>query len=157
MRPRTGQAMLMALAALVFSFASPGAARAQVLVVAERDLEFGLLTPGTTTIVAPTDLIRSAQLRIEGRGTYQVSFQLPVSLATAMGDEIPLVFGPADGQLTIRHRVTPFDPGTTVSFRINPADQEAQINLGARAQPVLGQAAGLYSATIVVMVVQTGT
>jgi hypothetical protein len=149
--------MLMALAALVVSFASPGAARGQVLVVAERDLDFGLLTPGAATIVAPTDLIRSAQLRVEGRGSYQVSFQLPVSLATAMGDEIPLVFGPADGQLTIRHKVTPFDPGTTVTFRINPADQDAQINLGARAQPALGQVAGLYSAVIVVMVVQTGT
>jgi hypothetical protein len=149
--------MLMALAALVVSFASPGAVRAQVLVVAERDLDFGLLTPGATTIVAPTDLIRSAQVRIEGRGSFQVSFQLPVSLATARGDEIPLVFGPADGQLTIRHRVTQFDPGTMVSFRLNPADQEAQINLGARAQPAAGQVAGLYSATIVVMVVQTGT
>jgi hypothetical protein len=156
MKPRTGQAMLMALAALVVSFASPGAARAQVLVLAERDLEFGLLTPGTPTIVAPTDVIRSAQLRIEGTGRYQVSFQLPADLTTGMGQTIPLVFSPTDGLLTIWQRITVFDPAATTTFRITPADQEAQINLGARAQPASGQAAGLYSAVIVVMIVQTG-
>lgn len=157
MRPRHMQAMLVALAALAVSFADPGAAQAQVLVVAERDLEFGLLSPGVQAIVAPTDVIRSAQLRVEGRGTYQVSFQLPASLTSPTGHTIPLVFGPADGLLTIRNKITTFDPGTTASFKINPAEQEARINLGARAQPVAGQAAGSYSATIVVMVVQTGT
>jgi hypothetical protein len=148
--------MLVALAALVVSFASPGAAWAQVLVVAERDLEFGMLTPGTTTSVAPTDLIRSAQLRIEGAGRYQISFQLPSSLTTAAGHEIPLVFRPTDGRLTTRIRMVEFDPATTITYRINPAEREAQINLGAQAQPASGQAAGLYSATIVVMIVQTG-
>ena len=156
MRPRTVQAMLVALAALVVSFASPGAAWAQVLVVAERDLEFGMLTPGTPTIVAPTDVIRSAQLRVEGSGRYQVSFQLPANLATGMGPTIPLVFSPTDGLLTIRHRITVFDPAATTTFRITPADQDAQINIGARAQPAAGQVAGLYSAVIVVMIVQTG-
>ena len=149
--------MLVALAALVVSFAGPGAAQAQVLVIAERNLDFGMVTPGTTTVVAPADLIRSAQLRIEGRGNYQVSFQLPASLTTVNGDAIPLTFGPADGQLTIRHKITAFDPTTTVSFRINPAEREAVVNLGGRAQPAAGQPAGYYSATVVMMVVQTGT
>lgn len=148
--------MLVALAALVVSLAGPGAAEAQVLVVAERDLDFGMLNPGTPTVVAPTDVIRSAQLRVEGTGRYQVSFQLPAYLTTAMGQTIPLVFSPTDGLLAIRQRITVFDPAATTTFRINPADNEAQINLGARAQPAAGQAAGLYSATIVVMIVQTG-
>lgn len=157
MRPRIMQAMLVALATLVVSFAGPGAVQAQTLVVAERDMDFGMLTPGLQTVVAPTDLMRSAQLRIEGRGTYQVSFQLPASLTAPGGAQIPLVFGAADGQLTIRHKVSTFDPNTTLSFRVNPAEREAQINLGGRAQPASGQAAGVYSATIVMMVVQTGT
>lgn len=157
MRPRTMQAVWVALAAFVVLVAGPGAARAQVLVTSERDLDFGLLTPGAVTAVAATDLIQSAQLRIVGRGTYQVSFQLPASLTSLDGDQIPLVFGPVDGLLTIRHKISSFDPSTVLSIRINPAEQEAQVNLGARAQPAPAQPAGSYSATIVMMVVQTGT
>jgi hypothetical protein len=157
MRPRIMQAMLVALATLVVSFAGPGVAEGQMLVVAERDLDFGMLTPGLETVVVPTDLMRSAQLRIEGRGSYQLSFQLPASLTAPGGAQIPLQFGAADGQLVIRHKVTAFDPNSTVSFRVNPAEREAQVNLGGRARPGPSQPAGVYTATIVMMVVQTGT
>ena len=157
MRPRTMHAALTVLALLVVSGVVPDAAAAQVLVAAERNLDFGQLTPGVATVVAPSDLTRSAQLRVDGRGTYQVSFQLPTELTSPAGHTIPLVFGPADGLLTIRNKVTSFDPTTTTSFRINPAQREAQLNLGAQATPAAGQVAGFYSATIVVMVVQTGT
>lgn len=157
MKPRRTQAVWVALAVFVVLITGPGAVRAQVLVTAERDLDFGLLTPGAATVVDATDLIRSAQLRIAGRGTFQVTFQLPASLTSPAGDQIPLVFGPAAGLLTIRHKISPFDPSTVLPIRINPAEQEALVNLGARAQPVPGQPAGSYSATIVMMVVQTGT
>src|SRR5690606_37217315 len=99
--------------------------------------------------------IQSAQLRVEGRGAYQVSFVLPTHLTSPAGHAIPLVFGATDGLLTIRHKVTAFDPRTTLTFRIKPAEQDAQVNLGGTAQPAAGQAAGSYSATIVLMVVQT--
>jgi hypothetical protein len=151
------QAMLVALATLVVSFAGPDTARGQVLVLAERDLDFGMLTPGLQTVVAPTDLMRSAQLRVEGRGRFQVTFALPTSLTAPGGAQIPLVFGATDGQITIRHRITAFDPNDLLSFRLNPADREATINLGGRAQPAPAQAAGVYTATIVMMIVQTGT
>lgn len=157
MRPRTLQATRVALAALVVLASGSGAAQAQVLVAAERDLDFGMVTPGMATVVAPTDVARSAQLRVQGRGTFQISFQLPASLSTAKGEKIPLLFTATDGQLTVRHRITVFDPNATTSFRVNPADVEAQINLGGRVQPASGQPAGNYSATIVIMVVQTGT
>jgi hypothetical protein len=151
------QAALAALAVLAVFFAEPGSAAAQVLVAPERNLDFGQITPGVPTVVAASDLIRSAQLRIDGRGTYQVSFQLPAQLTSPAGHTIPLVFGPDDGMLTIRHKATSFDPATTTSFRINPAEREALLNLGGQAMPAAAQMAGFYSATIVVMVVQTGT
>ena len=151
------RAALAALAVLVVSVAGAGTAAAQVLVASERNLDFGQITPGVATVVAPTDLIRSAQLRIDGRGTYQVSFQLPAQLTSPAGHTIPLVFGADAGLLTIRRKVTSFDPSTTTSFRINPAEREAQLNLGGQAMPAAAQMAGFYSATIVVMVVQTGT
>lgn len=157
MRPRTVRATMVALAVLVVSFAGTGAAQAQTLVMPERDLEFGWLTAGASAVVESTDPIRSAQLRVEGRGAYQVSFVLPAHLTSPAGHLIPLSFGATDGLLTIRHKVTAFDPRTTVLFRINPAEGEAQVNLGGTAQPAAGQPAGSYSATIVMMVVQTGT
>lgn len=157
MRPRLRQAMLVALAALVVPFMVPGAASGQVLVLAERNLNFGLLTPGVPVAVAPADLANSAQLLIQGRGTFQVSFQLPGTLSSAEGEQIPLVFNATDGLVTIRHKVTAFDPNGSLSIRINPAQQEAQVNLGGRAQPAPAQPAGHYTATIVMMVVQTGT
>ena len=157
MRPRLRQAMLVALAALVVPFAAPGAAEGQVLVLAEQNLDFGMLTPGVPVTIAPTDMASSAQLRIEGRGTFQVSFQLPGALTNAAGNQIPLMFGASDGRIAIRHKITTFDPKGSVSFRINPAEQEAQVNLGGRVQPAPAQPAGHYTATIVMMVVQTGT
>lgn len=156
MRPRTMRAALAALAVLVV-FAEPGAAVAQVLVAAERNLDFGQITPGVVTAVAPSDLIRSAQLRIDGRGSYQVSFQLPTQLTSPAGHTIPLVFRPDDGLLTTQRRAMSFDPATTVSFRIHRSERDAQLNLGGQAMPAAAQVAGFYSATIVIMVVQTGT
>lgn len=149
--------MRIALAALAVFCATAGAARAQVLVIPERDLAFGLLTPGSPTTVAPADVIRSAQLRVEGRGTFQVSFQLPSSLTSVTGQQIPLVFGAAAATVTIRRRVTAFDPVMTTSFRLTPGNDEAVINLGGEALPPPGQTAGSYTATIVVMIIQTGT
>src|SRR5690606_15613674 len=157
MRPRLRQAMLVALAALVVPFAVPAAAEGQVLVLAEQNLDFGMLTPGVPVTIVPTDMASSAQLRIEGRGTFQVSFQLPGALTNAAGNQIPLVFGASDGRVAIRHKITTFDPRSSVSFRINPAEREAQVNLGGSVQPAPAQPAGHYTATIVMMVVQTGT
>lgn len=156
MRPGTMHAIRIALAALVVSFATVSAASAQVMVVSERDLQFGMLTPGAPTTVDAGDVTRSAQLRVIGRGRYQVTFQLPTALVSMSGAQIPLMFGPADGQLTLHNRVTTFDPNATLDFRVNPAQQEAQLNLGSQALPASGQAAGSYTATIVMMVIQTG-
>lgn len=150
------RAIRIALAALAVSLTTAGAASAQVMVVSERDLQFGLLTPGTTASVQPTDVTRSAQLRVVGRGRYQVTFQLPTALVSLTGAQIPLVFGPDDGRLTIRNQVTAFDPNGTLTFRVNPAQEEAQLNLGSQAQPASGQTAGSYTATIVIMVINTG-
>jgi hypothetical protein len=154
MRSRRLHALLLALATLVVVGTSP--ADAQVLVVAERDLSFGMLMPGVPTTVAAADVVRSAQLRVQGRGRYQVSFALPQELSAPGGQGIPVEWAAGDGLLAIRNMVRAFDPRETLDFRINPAQTEAQINLGARVTPSPGQQAGTYSATIVVMIVQTG-
>jgi hypothetical protein len=156
MGSRRLHAALIAIAALVISFLPAAPAAAQVLVLAERDLQFGSIMPGVQMTVAPTDL-RSAQVRVQaGRGRYQISFMLPDALMSPEGRTVPLLWGPTDGRIQIRNNVSTFDPREALNFRLNPVDEEALLNLGARAQPLPGQAAGMYSATIVLMIVQTG-
>lgn len=154
MRSRRLLAALIALAALVILRTPPAAA--QVLVLPERNLTFGLVTPGVPTTVLPTDMARSAQIRVQGRGRYQMTFVLPTQLVRPGGGAMPLTWGAADGRLQSRNLVMVFDPRETLNFRINASEQEAQINMGGTVTPAQGQAAGLYEAMIVVYVVQTG-
>jgi hypothetical protein len=141
----------------VLAVAVPSAGAAQVLVVPSQNMEFGLLTPGVPATITPTDIARRAAFSIEARGRFSLSFQLPTHMTNAQGAAIPLVFGSADGRVEIRHKVTVFDPATGVNIHINPAEQSAQVYLGARAQPTTGTPAGSYTATIVMVVAATGS
>lgn len=146
---------MTAVVALVASLYA-GDASAQVLVVAERGLEFGQLTPGTTTTVQPTDVTRRAHLTVQGRGSYDVTFQLPTHLESPAGHAIPLLFGAGSGRVEVRQKVSTFDPADGVDIRINPAEREAAVYLGGQAMTSPGQVAGSYTATIVMIIVQTG-
>jgi hypothetical protein len=147
----------MVLASFVASLCITAAGSAQVLVVAEQNLQFGLLTPGVPAAVASTDVARRAAYTIDGRGRFTLTFQLPAQLSSPEGGTIPLVFGATDGRVEIRHRITIFDPAAGVNIRINPADRSASVYLGGRAQPGATARAGSYTATIVMIVAETGT
>lgn len=155
MRSRARRVVMTAVVALVPSlFAAVGSA--QVLVVPERDLEFGQLTPGAAAVVSPADVTRRAQLTIRAQGRYSVTFELPAHLTDQAGNQIPLQFAATDGRVEIRSKVLTFDPTQSLDLRINPAEQEASLFLGGRAVPAAGQPAGTYTATIVMIIVQTG-
>jgi len=155
MRSCVVRAVMTALALLVASWSVRPAA-AQVLVVPEQNLDFGSLTPGVPVTVTPTDVLRRGNLTVQGRGRFSLTFQLPAALVSTTGATIPLTFGATDGRVEVRHKVDAFDPRAGTTVRINPADQQASIFLGGRAQPAAGQPAGSYQATITVMIVQTG-
>jgi hypothetical protein len=110
-----------------------------------------------TTTVAPTDVTRRAAFSVQARGRYSLTFQLPSQLTAPGGQSIPLLFGAGDGRIDIRQKITSFDPTAGVTININPADLQASVFLGGRAQPALSQPAGSYTATIVLIVVETGT
>lgn len=156
MRSGVRQAVMTALAALVASWFFGSDVQAQVLVVAEQDLDFGSLTPGVAVLVTPTDVARRAAFTIEGRGQFDVRFQLPAALVSPEGAAIPLTFGAASGRAEVRQKVQSFDPAAGVDLRINPAETFASVYLGALARPAPGQPAGSYEATITVTIVQTG-
>lgn len=131
----------------------PARLHAQVMVLANSNLEFGQLTPGVAMTVEPTNAVRRAAFSIENTGRYTLSFVLPAQLVSADGGAIPLVFRNTDGRVEIRHRVTTFNPAQGVSIHINPADQRADVYLGGVAEPALSTAGGSYSATITILVV----
>lgn len=147
--------VMTAVVALVASL-SASSLSGQVLVVAEQDLAFGELTPGAPMTVTPLDVMRRAHFTLQAQGRYHLTFDLPTELRTQTGDVIPLQFAGADGRVEIRNRVITFDPTQGTEVRINPAEQEASIYLGGRALPAPGQLAGDYTATIVMIIVQTG-
>lgn len=131
--------------------------RAQVIVAPQQNLQFGLLTPGVPVSVAPTDATRRAALTITARGRFYLSFTLPAELVAAGGQTVALQFTSGDGLVEIRHKQEWFDPNAGTTIHINPADLQADIYLGGTAVPTTGQPAGYYQATIVMIVVQTGT
>lgn len=151
------QAKWLVLAALLASLpAAPAAVDAQVVVTSDQDLQFGFVTPGVVATVPVTDPTRRAQLTIDGRGRFSVTFQLPQQLTGPNGEAMPLAFGAADGLLERANIVTAFDPAVGTSVVLNPAQPLATVYLGGQALPVPGQTAGSYTATIVMMIVQTG-
>ncbi|MEX0891918.1 MAG: DUF4402 domain-containing protein [Gemmatimonadota bacterium] len=158
MRPGVERGAWLALGALAASLlaAPAGLGAQQLLVTSDQNLQFGLLTPGVAAAVPATDPTRRAQLTIEGRGSFSITFQLPDELIGPGGDAIPLLFGAADGLLDFKNSLTAFDPAVGTEVRFNPAHTVASIYLGGQAQPPPGQPVGTYTATIVMMVVQTG-
>jgi hypothetical protein len=157
MRSGRKQAVMVALAALVTSLC-PRAAQAQVLVTSDQNLTFGQVTPGVPVQIAPTDVTRRGALTVTGRGRFRITFTLPTDLMGPSGARIPVTFGATDGQVVLRNRTDTFDPRLGHEFRIvPPGDQAAQIYVGGRASPPAGATAGTYTATIVMMIVQTGT
>lgn len=147
--------VMTAVVALAASL-SAGSVSGQVLVVAQQDLGFGELTPGAPMTVTPLDVMRRAHFTLQAQGRYHVTFDLPTHLSTVAGDRFPVQFGGSDGRVEIRNKVLTFDPTQGTELRINPAEQEASIFLGGRALPAPGQLAGNYTATIVMIIVQTG-
>jgi hypothetical protein len=142
---RARVALLAALAAAV----SP--ARASGQVVTMRNLTFGTILSGTTSSVGKASA-NSAQWRFTGTFALGGSFvfTLPTNL-TGPGAAIPITFSTTDGQ-----RSTTNNPLTGTSF--NPhASQSVSVLfsgsvfvwLGASVSPPINQAAGTYSATVV--------
>ena len=156
MRSCVKRAVKTALAALMASWLFGSDAEAQVLVVAEQGLDFGSLTPGLPVLVRPTDVARRAAFSIEGRGRFDVRFQLPGSLISQDGSLLPLTVDAASGRVEVRQKVETFDPTAGLNLRINPAERSAAVYLGGLARPAAGQPAGHYQATITVTIVQTG-
>lgn len=146
----------VALLAVMLAFAGARPVSAQTTLSAQRSLAFGQLVPGTPTRVAPSDVTRRAEFLIEGNSSVTVQLVLPTVMTNAGGATIPMVFGAADAILKEKNKNTTVDPRSTIQVKLNNGSPTAELYLGGTVQPIAGQVAGSYQATVVLMVVGGG-
>jgi len=152
-RRRTSHLRHAALAACLVALPAARAS-AQYSVTQVQPLAFGYLTQGVTEIVPFTDTFRRGVVSIDGSGQAYIRVVLPVSLASPQGATIPLQF--LIGDVAAQENGKPagtFDPAT--SARVNLSKGTASLFIGGRAVPAAAQRAGLYSATVTVIVSST--
>ena len=148
---RQARIALLALAILMVSATS---AAAQYAVTQVQPLAFGYLTQGVTEVVPYTDTFRRGVVTVNGAGQAWIRLVVPISLISLEGSTIPVQFlaGDVASQENAKTAVA-FDP--TASTRVNLSRGTASLFIGGRAVPALTQRAGLYSATMTVIVSPT--
>jgi hypothetical protein len=153
--PRGGAAARrVALALVAGSVLVPVRAQAQFAVAQVQPLAFGYLTQGVTEMVPYTDTFRRGVVNVDGSGQAWIRVTLPTSLVSAQGATIPLQF--LTGDVAAQESGKPpaaFDPST--STRVNLGKGTASLFIGGRAVPAANQRAGVYSATMTVLVSST--
>lgn len=132
----------------------PAPAAAQFSVAQVQPLAFGYLTQGVTEIVPYTDTFRRGVVTIDGTSQCWIRVVLPLTLTSPQGATIPLQFltGDVAAQETGRPAAA-FDPAT--STRVNLGKGTASLFIGGRAVPAVDQRAGVYSATVTIIVSPT--
>lgn len=156
---RTSPARRRARLALVASSLAIGAlasqpALAQYTITPVQPLAFGYLTQGLTEVVPYTDTFRRGLVTVDGTGQAWIRLSLPTTLTSPQGASIPLQF--LTGDVASQEAGKPpsaFDP--TGSTRVNLSKGTASLFIGGRALPAANQRAGLYSATMVVIISST--
>jgi hypothetical protein len=145
--------------ALVLLLGTASGSLGQVTAVPQKDLAFGVLTPGVSNQVQVTDAARRAEWLLTGRGNTTVSFVLPSALEGPGGALLPLVFASGDAAWQRQSGggggggLQPQDPRTPFSVNVpNPAT--VRLYLGGTAQPATTQPAGTYTATVTVIIAQ---
>lgn len=149
--------LTMTLLAALMGGALSSASAAQV-VMPTQPLDFGQIIAGVAEIVRPTDVARRGDITIQGTATGDASLTivLPAELRSPDGTAIPLQFLAGDVlfQQPMGGRVEVNLAGPT-TVRLHKS-RAGHLYLGGRAMPAIGQRAGSYSATVVLVVAPPG-
>jgi len=131
-------------------------AHAQISVAGVRDLAFGSVAAGITTIVLPTDPIRSGQATITASlgNQVQIKLTLPTRLNGPSGATMPVSF--STGDVFVQENSTGslpdyFNPGGAKVFKFSRGTQ-AFIRIGGRVTPAVGQRSGPYGNSALITV-----
>ena len=168
-------AVVMAAASVQAQDVANGSATATVQAVlqvqSDQALDFGTVYQGVPKTVDVTDAANAGILRVTGEAGSQVSMylELPEYIATASGDDrMNIAFGATDATIAYEAAATPAAPGAAPTVGENPhnlgnytlgtpaPDNVAKVFLGGSVFPSVDQAAGAYSADIILTAAYTG-
>jgi hypothetical protein len=152
-------AVVVVAAGLMGIFARSSAAQTTpTAVIALQGLTFGTLTAGLAEPVRLNEAWRRAEARLEGERNLEVRLILPTALVAPGGASIPLQFVNGDASVTIvgSNQPSVFDPNTTKRFSFKKTETAALLYLGGTALPAVNQAAGNYTATVVIVLSKPG-
>lgn len=129
--------------------------------IAHRDLTFGEVLPGITTMIRSDDPRQAALFEVQGpaNGSVRIEFLLPSALTSPSGAELALAFGHGDGQADFsrgRFRGVRFDPRSPLIASLGP-NGKLYVKLGGTVLPTIDQPGGVYTATISITVFNLGT
>ena len=154
--------MRILVPALICCLAAAHDAAAQgrpLRVRAERDLIFGSVLPGVSTIIQPTDPARSGQFDITGPrfSSIDIWFTLPSAMTGPSGAQLLMFFGPTDAGYTntgaIGSQVS-FDPRLRFVGTLSN-NGRGFVYIGATTSPSGTQRAGSYAAAVTLTVAFT--
>lgn len=128
-------------------------------VIGIQGLMFGPLTAGLAEPVRLNDAWRRGEVRLEGERVLDVSLILPTSMLAPGGASIPLRFVNGDASFTVigSNQTTVFDPNVGAKVSLKKSATAATLYIGGTALPAVKQAAGNYTATIVIVLAKPGT
>lgn len=141
---------------LVFALVAlaPLGLNGQVLVAAERDLDFGVVFRGVPSTVDPTDAVKSGRIRVSAPRSVQfrVSFSVPNALQRAGGATMPISIG--NGDITARFNTSSY------RYSLNPSSMYIvtmgrgyiTFEYGGTVSPSPSQAPGDYERPIIMTV-----
>jgi hypothetical protein len=178
MRPNAAVRALRAAVAAMAVAALPAVARAQassfvtagadisstlLSIGTQRNLVFGVVVPGTPTVIDPRTNANAGMFAIHGNRNAEVAvtFTLPTQLVVGPWT-MPITFGPNSGcwrTTSVQGGCTRYDPSTVLVQRIrnqNPPNNQLYVWIGGTASPSPTQHSGIYAGTITLSVVYTG-
>lgn len=132
---------------------------AQLSVSPLQGLGFGSVVPGIVEVVSTADTARRAEFEVRGARKFTMELALPTEMVSPAGEVMPLSFLPTDGSITwlgFNRPPKAFDPSTPESFNLPTPSAGALIYLGGTVAPDPLQAPGTYSATVTVIISNTG-
>lgn len=126
-----------------------------VMVTGVRGVTFGAILPGVLQIVSRTDPANSGEYEITGpSGSLILTFVLPAAMSGPAGTLLPLTFGSSDAGYSATQVIgsqVGFDPKQTFSATL-PSTGRASVFIGGTVHPAMNQAAGEYTATLILNV-----
>ena len=143
------------LAASAFCVAAPSAAAGQsTSMTVMSALNFGVLLPGVSASVPPSDVARRSEVWIDGTSNIDLRLVLPTEMVSSAGDRFPLRFVAGDGATASQKAPTLvlFDPNATVRINLKSHNGTVRVYVGGTALPPAAQLPGTYTATMSVVV-----